>query len=609
MQSRSKILILLFTVTLALGTLTLLHSSNDTNAVFRFRSFFSNRTLDNLKANLTSITDVTSLWYGGISLFAIIMIVLVFRAARHNGSQRPRERLIELKPARTLPGAALQEGYARHAKDPASQSLEVNARRIYALENQLREKEELLQSRDGELKSLRSQVTTLTDPPSEMVSGKTEVESMVREELKRMTELLEAKDATITELENSLSGKQQLLQNRSRELDGLKSKADVLTEQLTDFRLAKERAENVLQQELKKTKVLQAKDSIITGLENNLTVTQELLQSRSQELDALKSKVNTLTDQLTDLRLAKERAENVLQQDLKKIKALQAKDSIVTELENSSSGRVHALESALSEKQELLQARNGELKTARSKVNTMRERLAALGSAKKQTENVLQQQLKKKTELLQAKDAAMKELQESLSTRVHALEGQLKETEKLLEDRDAELEALGSETNSLTETRSARKRAQSLLLQELQNRTELLQAKDAVVKELQERLNATVHALESARSELETPMKQRDAELPDQLTKNGPAKEQAEGLLRPDRKGMNSKLLELGAAKARTALSLQAEKAKRASEANDSEMKEPGDQSVLLAEKDKVLESDDGRSEELNTDATKRDRN
>jgi len=609
MQSRSKILILLFTVTLALGTLALLHSSNDNDVVLRFRWLFSNRTLYNLKANLTSITDVTSLWYGGISLFAIIMIVLVFRAARHDGSQRPRERLIELKPARTLPGAALQKGHARHAKDPASQSLEVNARRIYALENQLREKEELLQSRDGELKALRSQVTTLTDPPSEMVSAKTEVESMVREELKRMTELLEAKDSTITELENSLSEKQQLLQNRSKELDGLKSKVNVLTDQLTDFRLAKERAENVLQQDLKKTKVLQAKDSIITGLENNLTVTQELLQSRSQELDALKSKVNTLTDQLTDLRLAKERAENVLQQDLKKIKALQAKDSIVTELENSSSGRVHALESELSEKQELLQARTGELKTARSKVNTMRERLAALGSAKKQTENVLQQQLKKKTELLQAKDAAMKELQESLSTRVHALEGQLKETEKLLEDRDAELDALGSETNSLTETRSARKRAQSLLLQELQNRTELLQAKDAVVKELQERLNATVHALENARSELETLMKQRDPELPDQLLKNGPAKEQAGGLLRPDRKGMNSKLLELGAAKARTALSLQAEEAKRASEANDSAIKEPEEQGVLLADKDKVLGSDHGRSEGLNTEATKRERN
>ena len=146
-----------------------------------------------------------------------------------------------------------------------------------------------------------------------------------------MTHLLQEKDATITELENSLSGKQQLLQNRSQELDDLKSKVNALTEQITDFRLAKERAENVLQQELKKTKVLQAKDSIITGLENNLTVTQELLQERSQELDALKSKMNALTEQLTDFRLAKERAENMLQRELKKTEILQEKDSVIVE--------------------------------------------------------------------------------------------------------------------------------------------------------------------------------------------------------------------------------------------------------------------------------------
>ena len=552
MQSRSKILILLFTVTLALGALTLLHSSNDKDAILRLRSLFSNPTLYNLKHTLTSITDGTSLWYGGISLFAIIMIPLVFRVARRNDWQGLRERFTEPKAA------------------------------------------------NAEAAKLR---------PRETISAKAEVDSALREELKGMTDLLQEKDSTITELENSLSGKQQLLQNRSKELDGLKSKVNVLTDQLTDFRLAKERAESLLQQELKKTKVPQAKDSIITGLENNLTVTQDLLRSRTQELDALKSKVNTLTDQLTDLRLAKERAENVLQRELKKTKVLQAKDSVIMELEDSLSGQVHALESELTEKQELLQTRSRELKAVKSKVNTLRERLTALGTAKKQTETVLQQQLNKKTELLQAKDTAMKELQESLSTRVHALEGQLKEKEKLLEDRDAELEMLGSETNSLTESGSARKRAQSLLLQELQNRTELLQAKDAGVIELQERLNTTVHALENARSELETLMKQRDAELPDQLTKNGPTKEQAEGLLRPDRKGMNSKLLELGAAKARTAFSLQAEEAKRASDANDSEMKEPGDQGVLLADKDKVLESEDGRSEELNTEATKRDRN
>ena len=99
MQSRYKILILLFTVTLALGTLTLLHSSNDNDAVLRFRSLFPNRTLYTLKHTLASITDGASLWYGGLSLFAIIMILLVFRIARRHDSQGLRERFAALKAA------------------------------------------------------------------------------------------------------------------------------------------------------------------------------------------------------------------------------------------------------------------------------------------------------------------------------------------------------------------------------------------------------------------------------------------------------------------------------------------------------------------------------
>jgi chromosome segregation ATPase len=182
---------------------------------------------------------------------------------------------------------------------------------------------------------------------------------------------------------------------------------------------------------------------------------------------------------------------------------------------------------------------------------------------------VLQQQLKQKTELLQSKDAAMKELQESLRAKVQALEGQLEEKEKLLNHHDAKLEDIGSEANSPTESNTARKRAKSLLLQELQNRTELLQAKEAIVKELEERLNATVHTSENARGEVERLVNQRDA--------NGPAKERAEGLLQSDRKGMNSKLLELGAAKARAAASLQVEEVKERVGANDSTLEAPGE--------------------------------
>ena len=188
MRTRYKIFIMLFIVTLAVGTLTLLHSSNDNDAVFRFRSLFSNHTLYTFKHALLS-TDGMSFWYGGISLAAIIMIVLVFKAAHRGGSRGFRERLIELKPTK-VPAAKLR--------------------------------------------------------PSEMVSAKAEIESRLREELKRITDLLLAKDSSITELENGLAGKQQLLQRRSEELDAFKSRVDSLTEQLADLRMAKERAENIL---------------------------------------------------------------------------------------------------------------------------------------------------------------------------------------------------------------------------------------------------------------------------------------------------------------------------------------------------------------------------
>jgi hypothetical protein len=89
MQNRSTILILLFTVTLAVGALALRHSSNDNEAVERFRSLFSTSTVYDLQHSLPSVTDRASLLYGGISLFAIIVIVLVLRAARRDTSRRP----------------------------------------------------------------------------------------------------------------------------------------------------------------------------------------------------------------------------------------------------------------------------------------------------------------------------------------------------------------------------------------------------------------------------------------------------------------------------------------------------------------------------------------
>ena len=98
MQIRSTILILLFTVTIAVGALTW-HASDDNEAVERFQSLFSTSTVYELKhsmpsvidpSSLVSVIDLSSLVYGGISLFAIIMIVLVLKAVRRDSSRGPR---------------------------------------------------------------------------------------------------------------------------------------------------------------------------------------------------------------------------------------------------------------------------------------------------------------------------------------------------------------------------------------------------------------------------------------------------------------------------------------------------------------------------------------
>jgi ABC-type phosphate transport system permease subunit len=90
MQNRSTILLLLFTVTLAVGALTLWQSSNDNEAVERFRSLFSTSAVYDLQNSLPSVTDRASLLYGGIALLAIIVIVLALRAAWRDSSRSPK---------------------------------------------------------------------------------------------------------------------------------------------------------------------------------------------------------------------------------------------------------------------------------------------------------------------------------------------------------------------------------------------------------------------------------------------------------------------------------------------------------------------------------------
>jgi chromosome segregation ATPase len=519
MQTRYKILILL--VTFAIGVLALWHFVGDNEAMVRFRSRFYGSAFYDLKPTFISAFDYASLWYGGIALLGVVMIALTFRAGRRDGPGT-RERLIELKPTKVrteklLQGSSWYDRFKGHLQDVGFE------RKVRGLENELREKDELLQRQDEELDWLRSKVMIRPN-----LSGR---ENELQRELDGVTERLQVNASATAELESRLTAAQELLQNRSQEVDVLKEEAIRLTQQLDDLRLGKE----------------QTKDSITT------------------EVDALNSEVTHLREQLANLRLAKEEAEHVWQQELQAAKVSQA--SVMTAQENSLNEKVQVLESEVAKKQELLQNRDKELKqlkATKAKVNSLRERLAAAAAAKKQVENVLKQQLRKKTELLESKEVAWKEGQESAAAKVEALENDLREREQLLKDRAAAVEALESEVNRWKDASSDGERAKSLLVQELQNRTELLQAKEAKVAELQARLHVTLQALENAQSDVERLTRKGDlgVAVKDQLSKSAPPKS------RPYRKGMNSTLFELGVAKARATASRQAEEARRTPEAD-----------------------------------------
>src|SRR5262250_3409942 len=314
-----------------------------------------------------------------------------------------------------------------NAKDVAIRELEegLNAK-VHAVESHLREKEELLKSRDGQLEALRSEVTVLTERMAGMESVNKQAEGLLQEEVRKKEEVLQAKDVAIKELEEGLNAK-------------------------------------------------------VHAVESHLREKEELLKSRDGQLEALRSEVTVLTERMAEIESVNKQAEGLLQEEVRrKEEVLQAKDVAIRELEEGLNAKVHAVESHLREKEELLKSRDGQLEALRSEVTALTERMAGMESVNKQAEDLLQEEVRRKEEVLQAKDVAIKELEEGLNAKVHAVESHLSEKEELLKSRDGQLEALRSEVTALTERmaeiESVNKQAEGLLQEEVRKKEEVLQA-------------------------------------------------------------------------------------------------------------------------------------
>ena len=481
-------------------------------------------------------------------------------------------------------------------KDDALQEIEKNfTGKVHALESKLSVNEKVLRERGKELEAIRAQLT-------QTGAAKNQAESLLAEELKKEQQSLREKDDAFKELEKNLiakvralsvqlNEKQELLQGRSTELETLRTDVNVLTKQFADAASAKERAEKALQQELKKkTELLQSKDAAFKELRENSTTSLHALENQLNDKDKLlrerEKELDTLRVQLTQTGVAKNQAESSLADSLRKEKqALQAKDDALKELEKNLRGKLHALETDLSEKQELLQNRNTELDALRSEVNILTGRLTDATTAKERAEQVLQQDLKNKAELLQSKDATFKEQLTNLNTKFQDLQNQLSGKDAALKDRNAELDALRAQ---LTKMGSSKKEFEDLLRQELSKAKDVLEAKSSTIKELEERLDKTVKALEHQRREQETLLTSRDRELATlrsevgalkiQLSKPGPATERAQG--QPQENPANQSLMKDFEESSKRVLALES----------------------MLSEKEDLLKANDERMERLESE-------
>jgi chromosome segregation ATPase len=124
--------------------------------------------------------------------------------------------------------------------------------------------------------------------------------------------------------------------------------------------------------------------------------------SRDSQVMALKSELNAANRRMSELTAAREKAESLFQEAVReKADLAQSKDTAINNLKESFSGKILAFESEVSEKSLQLKGREGELAAVKNQV-------AELSASKEQSIRALQDELRKRNELLQEKEGDRK---------------------------------------------------------------------------------------------------------------------------------------------------------------------------------------------------------
>src|SRR6266850_2465011 len=533
MRTRDKVVVLLIVASLILGGLIFFaFRDNEVEANYS-RWLFTTNLRYLFSSPVKFLSDELpsgTVFYGGLTIFAVVMTVVFLKMTRDGEIQALRRRLMDLRSEKHQTESLLQEEvwkgkHERQSKDSVMRDLETSIEKIETLLGELNEKEQQLKVRDVELVSLKT--SALGD--SDFTPARPSSERLLRDEINKKNESLQAKDSAIRELEQRLSAKtrlwesqlrekESLLNGRNSELESLRTEISDLNGQLNDLASAKKRAEDLLQEELRnKKEILEANDLAgrseekrlterIRALENQVGEKDKLLRTRDTELSGFRR-------QLGEIESAKEQMQSRLQEELGKSEQdRRAKDQVIQDLERRSSVNLHALQNEVGEKDLLLQARDAELKSLQSEVKSISLRLSEMAAAKVRAEENLQEELKKERQQQENARIAYQELEERTGKEI-----KLGEKEKSLRSRGDEIKSLKTQVASLaeqlTKVGSAKERAASLLQQKLKAEKQGIQANDSAVRELEASFTAKIDALEQQLAAKQDLVGNRDTEV------------------------------------------------------------------------------------------------
>ena len=565
MRTREKVVVFVVIATLVLGALIFIAFRENEVEANHFRWLLGNQIKYGLSSPAKFLDELPagSLIYAGLTIFAVFMVIIILKMVRDGEIQALRRHLLNLRAEKVQTDSLLQEEvwkgkHERQAKDSVRKDLDTSIEKIELLIGELNEKERLLKARETELMTAKSSSVEFADSgPS-----RNPTEGLLRDELKKKNVNLQSKDSTIKELENRLSAKirlwesqllekEGLLKGREQEVDGLRSEIVELGERLTEMEAAKKRADGLLQEELRQKKeVLEANDLATRTEEKRLSERIRALENQVGEkervLRTCDAELNSFGRQLADLESAKELMESRLQEEIGKLdQDRHAGENIIVDLEQRLGTSIHALRTEVGEKDLLLQARDGELKSLNSEVKAISLRLSELAAAKVRAEETLQEVLRKEKQQREVDRAAFRERQEHQDKEINLLAIQVKERDECLKNRDGEIRVLKQEVRTVTlrleEINAAKERNEALLQKGLQEEKQQREAKELAGRELEERYGKQVQSLTTQLSEKDAFLARRDDEiksleiqvnsLAEQLNKVGSAKEQAASLL------------------------------------------------------------------------------